>query len=738
MADNSCIGIENAINSATVFRENYTTSTPSQQTGWEASNLADEALDLTWRGATADVAYTTLLARFDETRRVGILAGLGHNLSPSATWRMTLDSSFAQRPTIITDGVDDTAISAEAIPGSADVTLIFFMRLKHQPVTHETSQLVPLVIANTAGIRFRVVLRAGSVANPFQLQLQCFNWSTVATSTTTITGDGVWRTWAIRYRDSDQRMDLLVDGAQVATLTASAAWPNNGPERLYAGVSSTGGSFAATEWLQAAYYGRYMSDAEIAAYRGDELDGSERDLLEGWNVTEGSGGTVAGVKGVADIALTGTTWGSAVNPWPTASTGMLEAIGQWYSRQALRISEGTRAVSTSFGSAPRDITVSFLLQVDDDHPYGATDPSIVIFGPSVANAELDFQLGSGRVLTLKSNRGTPDTVSTSALTAGAVHRVRGVLKSVNSTTSNLSLYVGSGTAAEALVGTVQVGPYDAVAACLLRLGTSLAGTDNSQCILGPVRVFGAVRLEADDDLLGPCDKSDPALIECLRLDGDIITDLVGGPTYTTASVTYEKILNPNVTRSAPGREGLGYPYTSGREQIEAELLDFVRDADVEVSEIYLEIWDRSNADGYVELGALCAWATVRTEWNRIAGAERSWRPRRAPRTDVDGIPYLEDTWEALIGRMQLRYLNIIDEQDEVLRRVLRARRDKLVCMVLEPTRLVGSTLEPLPQHLLVDHCVVGTLSASTDTVKEGDDRFVELDIEVEGVRRQTA
>jgi hypothetical protein len=112
--------------------------------------------------------------------------------------------------------------------------------------------------------------------------------------------------------------------------------------------------------------------------------------------------------------------------------------------------------------------------------------------------------------------------------------------------------------------------------------------------------------------------------------------------------------------------------------------------------------------------------------------------RKAMRTDVGGIPYLEDAYEAPVGKISLKYLDIIDEQDEVYRRVLRARRDKLVLLATEPRRLVGQTKTATPQHLFVDYFVAGTLTPTTETIKEGNERHVEIDLEVEGVRRQTA
>jgi hypothetical protein len=737
--DNSFLGIENAVNSATTFRRNYTTPTPSQQTGYEATYLRDQHLGKRWRGATADVRYTPLLARFDDVYRIGALGGLGHNLSPSATWHATLGTTGvrpAVRPVLITDGIDDKGISGDTIPAVTNYTILYRGYLPAPGINSEAAGVPIFRLMNTAsGNLARVSVGAANSAAPLQLFLFASHYGTPTVfNTSAVRPGGEWFDMWVRYRTSDHRVDWGINGVEIGNGTAPALTGAEGAFRVE--LSTLNGTSFLPAWHQSLHiYGRRFGDAEVQAYSHSILTGSERDLVEGFNFTEGTGNP-AGVKGTTTITLTGGTWRDVANPFPAHSAGMLEAIGQWYRRQALRIGTGTVITSPSLGTATRDLTVSFTVRCDDDHITGSDTPILAI-GPSAANAEALLNLIDG-VIDLTSFRGTPDTVTGSSIRGLGLARGRATLVSVDSTSSNLSLWMATGANAETLVGTVAVGPYDAVAACLLQLGDVNAGGDNSNCIFGEVRYFGALRLEADDDLLGPCDLSDPALIECLVLDSEVVSEVDPTRVFTTASLTYESIDNPNVTRSAPGREGLGYPYTSGRGQIEAELLDFVANADVEVSEIFLEIWDRKNADGYVSLGTLCCWATFRPDENRVTGSERTWKMRKAMRTDVGGIPYLEDAYEAPVGKISLKYLDIIDEQDEVYRRVLRARRDKLVLLATEPRRLVGQTKTATPQHLFVDYFVAGTLTPTTETIKEGNERHVEIDLEVEGVRRQTA
>jgi hypothetical protein len=750
--DNSFLGIENAVNSATTFRRNYTTPTPSQQTGYEATYLRDQHLGKRWRGATADVRYTPLLARFDDVYRVGASGGLGHNLSPSATWRATLGTTGvrpAVRPAWVADGVDDYGISGETLATTTDLSLLAYLYVPPPGASHESGGATPAILElkNAAsGIRMRLSIRtADATGVEFFLDALTFNFDGVSfTAARSLSRLEFGRRYLIgyRYRASDDRCELWLDGVFQSFSTATrTVTGTEGDVSIEISRGGAGAVFTPARWRDIGLWDSYLSDAKMAADAPEILDGDERGLVDGIQFTEGTGGSAVSVKGTTTIALTGGLWANLANPSPVYTTGVLEAIGQWYRRQALRIATGTSFIGPSLGTATRDVTLSFLLDLPDDF-ISDTDEEILIYGSSTANAEISFSLDSSGRIVLTSNRGTPDSVTSASVRGLGVVRVRAILESIDNTQSDLSLYLGTGADAESLVGTVQVGPYDAAASCLIAAGDANLGSANSHARISDVRLFGAVRLESGtaitDNLLSPCNLSDPSLIESIRLDGDVESDADDSRSYTTASVTYESIDNPNVTRPAPGREGLGYPYTSGRGQIEAELLDFVANADVEVSEIFLEIWDRKNADGYVSLGTLCCWATFRPDENRVTGSERTWKMRKAMRTDVGGIPYLEDAYEAPVGKISLKYLDIIDEQDEVYRRVLRARRDKLVLLATEPRRLEGQTKTATPQHLFVDYFVAGTLTPTTETIKEGNERHVEIDLEVEGVRRQTA
>ena len=735
--DNSFLGVENAVTSSTTFRKNYGTATPSEQTGYEATNLSDSHDANAWRGATADVNYTELLARFDDTYRVGLPAGLSHNLSPTSQWRLTLDPSYAIRPVWQADGTGHEGDTAETIPASTDITICMQIYIPPQDLLAETAAIPLIRLQNGgSGERLRIAVRAASSgSSPLTLNAEVRNFGTLSTLVSAFKPSGSYARVIYRYRTSDDAHALMVNGTEVAGTAATTPTGSEGDVEMQ--LAKLGASNCPCWYQDIAIYDRYLDDDEATNYKHRALNGDERGLIGSWHFLEGTGATVADSTGTTTLNLTSGTWAEMVNPNPAFSTGVLEGIGQWHRREGLRISDGTSVTSPSLGTATRDITVSGIVDCQDSHDPG-TDTEIVVFGPSTANAEVALSLNASGQLVLTSSRGTPDTVTSTSIRGLGPVRFRCVLESTSNTASSLTLYTAAGTADEASVGSVNVGAYDAVASCLLILGDGAAGSDNSNCILSSIRVYGAKRLAAEDDLTGMAYLTDPALLEWLVLDGEVVSEVDETRVFTTASLTYEDVTNPNPTRPAPGREGLGYPYTSGREQIEAELIDFTAGSDVEASECFLEVWDRKNSDGYVELGSLVCLATVRPDVNRIDGAERTWRPRRALRTVIGGVPYLDDDWEALVGRIDLKYLSIIDEQDKWFRRVLRARRDKIVGLVIEPSRLVGQTNTPIPQHLLVDHAVFGTLAVSTTTVKEAGSRHVEMEIEVEGVRRQTS
>ena len=733
--DNSFIGLENAINANTTWRRNYGTAAASEQTGYEASKLADEHLGIVWRAATADVNYTPLLARFDDLYRVGLPAVLSHNLSPTSQWRLTLDPSYTIRPVWQADGTGDEGDTAETIPQTGDITVCWQGYIPPQDLDAESTVVAILALKNAAnGERLRVAVRTSAASFPLQLYAISGNFASGNALISSLKPSGTYVRWIYRYRTSDDKHSFTVNGVEVSGTASQSVAGTEGAVEM---EISKFGSTECPAWHQdIAIYNRYLDDDEVTGYKHRVLDGGERGLIGSWHFLEGTGTTVADTTGTTTLNLTNGEWAEMVNPNPAFSTGVLEGIGQWHRREGLRISDGTAVTSPSLGTATRDITVSGIIDVQDDHDPG-TDTEIVVFGPSTANAEIALSVNASGQLALTSNRGTPDTVTSTSIRGLGPIRFRCVLESTSNTASALTLYTAVGTADEASVGSVNVGAYDAVASCLLILGDGAAGSDNSNGILSSVRVYGAKRLAAEDDLTGMAHLTDPALLEWLVLDGEVVSEVDDTRVFTTASLTYEDVTNPNPTRPAPGREGLGYPYTSGRTQIEAELIDFTAGSDVEASEAFLEVWDRKNADGYVEAGALVCLATVRPDENRIDGAERTWRPRPALRTAIGGVPYLDDDWEAPVGRIHLKYLDIIDEQDEWYRRVLRARRDKLVGLVIEPSRLEGQTKTALPQHLLIDYTVFGVLSVDTTTVKESNSRHVEMEISVEGVRRQT-
>lgn len=722
MPETVVVGIENASReSGTTVRENYSTVTPSQQTGYPAINLLDER-GVPSRAATADVAYTTHLIRFAEPRKVGAGEILAHNISASGQVRVTADKE-ATRPAWSADGIDDSAATAETIPASTDITL-FWRGYLPSPTLDADSANVPIAsVSNTgSGDRFRIAVRAGSSgSNEYHIQALTYNFSTVVSAVSTTKADGRYVDIGYRYRTSDDRFELWVDRTLAASGTASAT---------ITGAEGTVGldlSFLSISFLPAqhqniAIYSEYSTDTEMATYRHEVLTGDERNLLGSWHFTEGTGTSVADTTATSNLTLTGGAWIQMVNPSPRGSTGTLEAIGQWYRRSALRIGTGySTATSPSLGTAARHVTIGTIVRMDSDHPAGLNS-QMGGYGPSAGNSELRFVVNSDFTLSATSLRTSSGTVTTaSAINDGVTRRFVATLESDDNSQSTVTLYMAEGSGDFVTVGTATTGAYDAAASCVIIIGTS----DNVSVLLSSFRVYGALRTPSQVNLGGPADLSDPDIIESLELDGEVVSDVVPARSYTTANLTYETIGNPNVTRPAPGRDGLGYPRA---EEIQDQIrrIPFVFEAEVEVSEVYVEVWDRLNSDGWVEIGSVPLWSTWRPAKNRVYGAARSYRKPMAGR-GASGHPFLQSGFSSDGVAVRFEFLEndvtTAAEIDELERRLLRLRGDLLVFVAYDPQ---------VPQWILVDRSVCGVVG-EIRAIEDSDDFYAGTEVRFAGV-----
>lgn len=718
------IGIESAIETGlSTVRKGHIESTPDQAAGWEALSMLDESPATAWRSTDNARDNTRALVRLGRTRNVRTFAGVEHNLSRHAVWRLTVDDEYAVRPVWTSDGVADKGDTGVGIPTSADVTIFATLALRPLPVAGNTSTMPVLRILNGAGaIRWRVGVEPSTGGSPHRLIVYCWNFT--GGSVGQIGGgaldDGHLRRVAIRYRDSDRRLELFVDGSSVGSATASAGWSDTGDERLV--CSWNGGSvYTAIRWQDVRIVGRYATDAEVAGYRGETQQGDERDLLASYHFTEGSGATVADTTGNANLTLTGGTWGERVSPSPRWTTGPREAWGQWSHRRSLDLAPGTYVTSPVLGAAARSVTISCALNISADAAL-VDGGALAWYGPTRAAAELLIETTGDGKIRAKSFRGGPHTVTSDApVNDGVTRRCRAVLDGRNNT---LDLYLAAdGDAAEAAQGTQATGldVFAAVASCKLEIGDSTAAAEATAAV-ADVRLCGEVRLESEDDLTRDAGVTDPELLAHARLDGSLTDQVDPSRSYASAAVAYGEIAQTATRALAAGNSrritSAGDPFVRY-----PHVLVAYSPSTVEATELYLEIWDPDNPDGYISLAVALPQDALVPTFGRSYGRTRSFR-RRSARRSADGIAYRERGYDADITRVELPWILTDTEADEMLARLLRQDADRLVLLITD--------LEAAA-HRLIDHAVVGTMTAERIADPEFNRSTVE--IEVEAVRK---
>lgn len=728
--DKLVLGIENALDGATV-RKSYLTATPSQQAGYAATQSLDEALGLPYRAAAADAKYTPVLYRLSESRQVGAFAGLAHNMTATGSWRMTIaeEGGFAVRPIWTTNGTSDSATTGASITRSADLTiLVRGVVLPPWPAAASFGG-APIIILRDATTEVQIGWRGEAISNPLGLFARVKHNSVIVAlvfGAAPFVGRGQIADLAVRYRDSDQSVSLWAGGVEIGSGTATVAYVAGGAQTLDLGIiGATRTQFA---YQNVALYDAALSDDTIAGYRHLVLDGDEKDVLAAYHFLEGTGTTVADSVGAADLTLTGGTWGEVANLGETA-TPVYDAVGQWVRRDALRLKEAVEVTSPAFGvgassNAASDLTLACILRVDPSHATttSGTGRNAVTYGASLADPEIMIAVDDGE-LVVRSARGGPAEVNLGAIDDGVVRRVRAVLYAVDSTTSTLDVYLASGDAAEALADTFNVGPYDALATCKLFLG---APASNAHAIVSEVRLWGSRAYEIDDNasLVDPPDLSSLTLLEVLRLDGEVVSEVDPTRSYTVTGATYEPLNNPRITRPTAGRDGLGVTRAGGTQDQIARLLDVLA-SDVVADEIFLELWDRKQTAG-IELGAVVAWSTWRPATHRVFGAPRS-HARPSLKRSTSGSAYLEAGHSSDAVSMTLGYVDnsfsAKAETDELIGRVARRRQDLLVLLLFDPT---------VEQHLVADRSVVGVIE-SIRPVEDTDNYYSKTEITVSGV-----
>lgn len=716
----TAILIENALaETGVTARQDYGDATPDQATGWEATNALAPSVNTSWRTNDTKAGNTQLLTRLPKTRSILGVAAVEDNMGRSGLWRATADDEYAIRPVWTSDGATAHGQTAATIPTVADMTLL--MRLWLNPAGTNGNTLFTRVLhcSNVAGTRFELLIRPGSVIFPFQLYGTVNNWDVnTSTSPTVIKADGTVVNLAVRYSNSDQLFEVLSSGVVVGSITASAAWSDNGAERLTISALDTlsAGTLSAITWQDIRYVGRRLSDAEIAAYRAEIQNGTERDLNGSWHFLSGTT-TVADSTGTSAITLTSGVWSERINPFPLWDTGVLEAREQWSHRQALRIKPGTRVTSPSLGDAPRSITIAGLIQINPEDPL--VTGFAAWFGPSIGSTEVALvTLATGQIQG-RSTRGPLVAINSAAINDGLLRRWRVVL---DGRTNLLSFYVGLGSAAEALQGTVAVSGFGTLATCLLGIGSTFS--TESTALLSDVRVYSEIRLEADDDLTADIGTADYHLLAHVRADGSILDQVDQTRSYTTAALTYEEI-SQTTTRTLAAADkrrvdAAADPYARYHRKVAAAL-----PAAVEATEIFWQFWDPSNADGYLEVAVLAAWGGMRPTEARAWGGDRE-HITPPLKQSPDGVAYLERGYNADRLRISLNLLSPSEAAELEAR--LRQRPDTLVAIVPdESVALVGA-------HLIQQRAIVGVLKPGYSW-SDPDATVTRVTLEIEETRR---
>lgn len=720
-------------------RKDYTTATPGTVTGKPGGNLVLEPVGATTAFASAAPEDNGVLVRLGDIRLAGAAAVLGHNLGPHDCWRLAAgtDERPAQRPVWTTDGVDDRASTSEAIPDAADLTILAAMRLPPQGVSQETAEcsLIRLRTA-AAGDRARLTLRSGTVGTPYALKLRFPNFSGTVEINQTIYAEGDWVRVGIRYIDDvgGGIFSLWWNGVKLAENTASAAWADNGDTALYLASSPTPSEFAAVEWMAVAIYAEDLSDAAMAAWTGDIMEGNEVHLAFGCNFTAGTGAVGTDVTGNANLTLTGGTWAQRVSPYALHSEDRA-AWGPWSSRQGVKLATTTAIASPAISAAPRSVTLAFSFQWPADSPEvsSAAGPFV---GPAWSTALLRAEFTPTGSVLIRSQRGAAVTVTSSTnCKDGIVRHVRAVMDGHAKT---LTLYIAAAGSVEVSEGTPQtIGAHATLASC--KLGVGDGSTTQPGVIISDVRAYSRVALEADAPM-----GSDAAAWQLtsmwahIRLDGQVVDGVDVTRTYTgTSGLTYQRMYRTDdhgaleaadARRHASGDD----PYRSYPRRL---LADF--GSNLAISELYLQVdrrdGDGDATDGYAELGTLYAPYTVRPPDGLLTDGRRQPSVSvPATRTPLGAVYSAEGYAADAVSVEVIRHAGRVTPvpttvtAEEVEREVF--------ALPDWASRLRGVWLDPgVDAHRFVEQVGVGYLSGNTSSREVRDVAFDRWQIEIIGV-----
>ena len=531
MAQKPLIAVESAAGSATTVRKDAITASPNAVTGHSATQLLNESPGASWRTATDNPSDTAALLPLDETRLVGAIHGVGHNLGRHACWRTAVGTTErpAVRATWSSDGVDDHGSTTESIPDTADLTVCCAVRFPPQPVGLESSAGRILTLRNAAGgNRIRLFWEAGTAGSPYTFTTRMDNFGTFTDLGTTQVATGDWVRLAVVYDNTAGTVTIFWNGTEIGNASVTTAWVDNGNVALYVSASQVPGGFVAAEWASIVIYNSALSDADAMAWTGDIVTGDEPDIAWASNFSDGTGSTVTDATGTANLSISGGAWVSRWSPYAAYSLDTT-VWGPWCSRQGLVTTASTDLASPVISAAPRHITQAFTFVWPVDSPQTATGIGPYV-GPSASTADLSWEFLTDGTLRVRSLRGGDFTVtSTTNLRDGLIHYARAVL---DGDAETLTLYIGSPGSAEASEGTpASVGSYDGLVSSSAGIGNG--STTQAGITISDLRTYSCVILEADDSLGedAPAWRRD-SMWAHVRFDGQIVDGVDTSRVYT--------------------------------------------------------------------------------------------------------------------------------------------------------------------------------------------------------------
>jgi hypothetical protein len=522
--------------------------------------------------------------------------------------------------------------------------------------------------------------------------------------------------------------ELYVDGVSMGTVTPSAAWSDNGPERVNFGATNLGVASSRVGLIDAAYWGRRLTGDEIAAYDARVLRGDETDLLASWHCQEGSGATAADQAGTADIVVTGATWSAIANP--TAAWSVDRATwGPWSSRQALKLKPGTWWKSPDLGVVPRHGTLAMAIVWPADAP--AVDGGILGWmGASEAGAMIRLETAAaGKVLARSLRAGDVTVTSDAALDDGELYFLRATL---DGQTGELNLYVGGDGVAEVTQGTpATAGAYPGGASSYHGAGDSTETTEVAYVLTADHRAYDAVVLAAEDPMSSDSARWVRGAWSLVACNGTIQDAVDPSRVFTEGDTpAYGRIVQASEDSLEAGDallyDGADDPFAG----LPRLIGDYQATADAEVSQVWVEMSDPGAS--YVQIGTLHAAGTLRPPLGlESTGAVRSFTAPAVQRSGRGGAVGLGEGYYAAGHRGALKIDSgrcsaaMLPHVRELQARLLRHR---------DPSRLVALWALPrvLPAaHRLIEYLVVGI--CKTDAVTASDDVFDVVTLDVEGV-----